>query len=416
MERDLSQLKEDILRQLKEREREFRIDFLKLDESGFRRRLEAAFKSILKTNKISLNHHEEEEVLSELIAYFLGLGPINNLLEDPDISEIMVNGPKQIYVERKGNLQLTDITFRDEHNLEYFIERILSPLGRRVTELEPYVDARLKDGSRANIVRSPVSSVGAILTIRKFSHHILNIDDLIKLGTLDNLTAEFLKACVVARLNILISGGANSGKTTLLNVLGSFIPDTERVITIEDTRELHFPQAHVVRLETRPANIEGKGEITIRDLVKNSLHMRPDRIIVGEVRSGEVLDMIQAMNTGHEGSMTTLHANSPSEALDRLEVLVLMGSVNISSEVAKRQIISALDLIIYMSRFPDGQRKIVQISEVVKSKEYTLKDIFIFEAGTQRNGNLKFSGNTPTFYPKLKQRADYFCKEFESSL
>lgn len=413
MEINLNQLKEDILKQLKEKHKEFRIDFLKLDESGYHRRIEVAFKSILKEKKISLSRHQEEEVLGEIASYFLGLGPINSLLEDPGVSEIMVNGPNQVYVEREGRLELTDITFKDEHHLSYFIERIISPLGRRLTEYEPYVDARLKDGSRVNIVRSPVSSAGSILTIRKFSHRILTMDDLINSKTLDNLAAQFLKACVISRLNILICGGASSGKTTLLNILASFIPQEERIITIEDTRELRLFEQHVVPLETRLPNIEGKGEITIRHLIRNALHMRPDRVIIGEVRSDEVLDMIQSMNTGHDGSMTTLHANSPLEALDRLEILVLMGGSNMSSEVAKRQIINALDLIVHMTRLPNGQRKLVQISEVVKSKEYELKDIFAFKEDISQEGDLGLADNIPTFYIKLKQKANYSCKEFE---
>jgi len=410
MEEHLSRLKENILQKLKEKSEQLKIDFTNLDESHFRRRAEAMFKSILKENRISLSSGEQEEVLSEIISYLLGLGPIDKLLKDSNISEIMVNGPREVYIEKNGLLELTEITFKDEEHLAYFVEKIISPLGRRVSEFEPYVDARLKDGSRVNIVRSPVSSGGTILTIRKFSHRILNMNDLINLGTLDDLTAAFLRACVVARLNILISGGASSGKTTLLNVLGSFIPKGERVITIEDTRELHFPREHTIYLETRPPNIEGKGEVTIRDLVRNSLHMRPDRIIVGEVRSGEVLDMIQAMNTGHDGSMTTLHANSPLEVLDRLEMLTLMGSLNISSEVAKRQIISAIDLIIHVSRFPDGSREVTQVSQILKFQEYSLQDIFIFE---ENMGKLRPTGNLPIFYLKLKNKADYVCKEFE---
>jgi len=413
MEKDLNSLKENILQKLKERTDEFKIDFSKIDEPYFRRKAEVAFKTILKENKISLSSSEQEELLSEIVSYLLGLGPIDTLLKDPNISEIMVNGPQQVYIEKNGTLESTDIAFKDEEHLSYFIDKIISPLGRRVTEFEPYVDARLKDGSRVNIVRSPVSSVGPILTIRKFSHRILNVDDLINLGTLNDLSAQFLRACVVARLNILICGGASSGKTTLLNVLGSFIPEGERVITIEDTREFHFPRKHTVHLETRPSNIEGKGEISIRDLLKNSLHMRPDRIIVGEVRSDEVLDMIQAMNTGHDGSMTTLHANSPLEAMDRLEVLALMGSLNMSSEVAKRQTISALDVVIHMNRFPDGCRKITQISEVVKSREYLLKDIFIFKEEIDRKRELKLTGEVPTFYLRLKEKANYICREFE---
>ena len=413
MENALEGLREEIIKQLEEREREFKIDFLRLDDSDFRRRIEAVFKAIIRENRISLKKSEHEELLSEVISYFLGLGPIDILLKNPEITEIMVNGPKRVYIEKDGNLELSDISFRDDDHLFYFIDRILAPLGRRVSEYEPYIDARLKDGSRVNIVRHPVSTIGPILTIRKFSYKKLGLDDLIRLGTLDNASADFLKACVVSRLNILISGSAGSGKTTLLNALGTFIPDSERVITIEETRELHLDGKHCVPMETRPPNIEGKGEITIRDLLRNSLHMRPDRIIVGEVRSEEVLDMVQAMNTGHEGSMTTLHANSCLEVLDRLEVLVLMGSLNISSEVAKRQIIGALDLIVQMSRMPDGTRKVIQISEVLKAKEYSLRDIFVSTQDQEGSGKLIPSGNIPNFYPKLKKMAHYVYKEFE---
>jgi pilus assembly protein CpaF len=322
----------------------------------------------------------------------------------------MVNGPREVYIEREGRLEPTDIRFRDEQHLNYFIEKIVSPLGRRVTELEPYIDARLKDGSRVNIVKPPISPSGAIITIRKFSHRILRIDDLINLKTLERPTAEFLGACVLSKLNIVISGGAGTGKTTLLNILASFIPETERAVIIEDTREIHLSKRNTVFLETRPANIGGTGEITIRDLLRNALHMRPDRIIIGEVRSDEVLDMIQAMNTGHEGSMVTIHANSALETLDRLEVLALLGRANISSEVVRRQLITAFDLIVHLVRLPDGSRRIVQISEMLKSKEYSLQDICILKEET---GELKFTGKVPTFYPRLKTKGNYFLKEFE---
>jgi len=403
MEKDLGLIRDKIMKLLLEKSGESYIDYAKLDEDVFQRRIESVFKSILQKNKeLVLTRHEQEQILSEIISYLLGLGPIDNLLRNPEVTEIMVNGPNRVYIEKNGNLELTGITFRDEDHMMYFIEKIISPLGRRATELDPYVDARLSDGSRVNIVRAPVSSVGPILTIRKFSRRVLTIDDLINLGTLDSITAEFLKAAVISRLNLLISGGASSGKTTLLNVLASFTPEGERVITIEDTRELRFSREHTVYLETRPPNIEGKGAITIRDLIKNSLHMRPDRIIVGEVRSDEVLDMIQAMNTGHEGSMATLHANSPTEALDRLEVLALMGSNNISGEVAKRQIVSAINLIVHMNRRVDGSRKITQISEVVKSREYLLQDLFILE-----DEKLKPTGKKPAFYKRLAEKANY---------
>ena len=405
MDNDLGSVRENILKQVSEKAKEFPVDFSKHDDLNFRRRVEAMFKTVLRENRgIMLSHGQQEELLSDVISYLLGLGPIDKLLKDPDVTEIMVNGPKQVYIEKEGQLHLTEVTFRDDEHLSYFIEKIISPLGRRITEFEPYVDARLPDGSRVNIVRSPVSSAGQILTIRKFSHRVLTIEDLIRSGTLDEITAEFLKACIVARLNILISGGASSGKTTLLNALGAFIPDGERVIVIEDTKELRFPKTHTIYMETRASNIEGKGEITIRHLLRNSLHMRPDRIIVGEVRSDEVLDMIQAMNTGHDGSMTTLHANSPLEAMDRLEVLALMGSVNISSEVAKRQIISAVDLVIHMARLPGGSRKITQIDQVLKEEEYNLQDIFVFEG---EEGKLKPTGKLPIFYIKLKNKANY---------
>jgi len=413
MEGNFNKLKDFILKQVVERSMEFKIDLLKFEEGEFRRRIDMAFKSILRENRISLKPSEQQEVRNEIMSYFLGLGPIDKLLKDPDVSEIMINGPRQVYVEKKGNIELTDIFFRDDEHLLYFVERILSSMGRQLTELEPYIDARLNDGSRVNLVKSPVSSTGPILTIRKYSHRILNIDELINLGTLNSLAAEFLKACVISRVNLLVCGGAGSGKTTLLNALVSLAPEKERIITIEETRELQINRKHWVPLETRPPNIEGKGEITIRDLLRNSLHMRPDRIIVGEVRSSEVLDMIQAMNTGHDGSMTTLHANSTLDAIERLEVLSLMSSVNISSEVAKRQIISALDLIIQIERLPDGSRKIIQISEIEKAKEYVLKDIFVLEEDSNGVGWLKFTGNIPKFYSRLRRKANYSSKEFE---
>jgi len=403
-------IKEKLLGQLRDKAEEYSLDFAKLDEAHFQRRIEALFKSVLRENRdLQLTRGEQEEIMSEIASEILGLGPIDKLMKDPSVSEIMVNGSQQVYIEKNGRLELTNITFKDEQHLLYFIEKIISPVGRRVTEYEPYIDARFKDGSRVNVVKHPVSTIGAVLTIRKFSHRILTTDDLISFKTMDQFAAEFLKSCVISRRNILISGGAGSGKTTLLNILGSYIPEEERVITIEDTRELRLSRKHTVPLETRPPSIEGKGEITIRELVRNSLHMRPDRIIIGEVRGGEVLDMIQAMNTGHEGSMTTLHANSAIQALDRLEVLALMGSANMASELAKRQIISAIDLIIHMARLPDGVRKIVQISEILKGKEYNLQDTFAFD---HRAGTVKFTGKVPAFAPDLAVKAGYSPAEF----
>jgi pilus assembly protein CpaF len=414
MEKELlNSIKARFSKELMDRMYAQHLDFPSSEESksDFRRSIEGIFKSIVRENRdINLTHAEQEEVLTQIISDILGLWPIYKLLIDPAVFEIMVNGPKEVYVEREGKLELTDITFRNEQHLNYLIEQTVSSMGRRLTELEPFIDARLKDGSRVNIVRSPVSSTPTV-TIRKFYHQILDIDNLINLKTLHSAAAEFLKACVICRLNILISGGSGSGKSTLLNALASFIPDGERVITIEDTRELHLSRKHTIFLETRPPSIEGKGEITIRDLLKNSLHMRPDRIIIGEVRSDEVLDMIQAMNTGHEGSMTTLHANSSLEALDRLEILALIGRANMPSEVIRRQLIMAIDIIIHITRFRDGSRKVTRITELLKTKEYSLQDIFIFKDET---GKLEYTGKIPTFYPWLKNKANYVTKEFEA--
>ena len=403
----IHEIKEEMLKEAIARSRDFGLDSVNSEDPMFRKKIESMVKVILKDANISVTNEEREEILSEVISHFIGLGPIEKLLKDPAVTEIMVNGPKEVYIETNGNLELTDITFKDEEQLAYFLERILSPVSRRITEYEPYVDARLKDGSRVNIVRSPVSSVGPLLTIRKFSRSVLSAEDLINVGTLNQLAKEFL-ACVISRLNILISGGAGSGKTTMLNMLSSFIPKKERVITIEDTRELKLTNKHAVSLETRPPNIEGKGEITIRNLVRNALHMRPDRIIVGEVRSDEVLDMVQAMNTGHDGSMTTLHANSTQEAMDRLEILALMGGANMSSEVARRQIINAVDLVIHMARFPDGSRKLISIAEMVKAKDYETKEILTFDES--KNG-LRFIGNIPAFCDRLKKESGYSLKD-----
>jgi pilus assembly protein CpaF len=306
-----------VLRELEEA----KMHISEFNERNLRKKIDAVLRSLLdRYRDFSLTPEERDEVMREVVSYFLGLGPIDVLLKNPEITEIMINGPREVYVEKKGNVELVDTRFKDEEQLIYFIEKMLATLGRQVTQLEPYVDTILNDGSRVNIVKQPVSRIGPIVTIRKFSNRLLTMDELIASGALNAGVAEFLKACVIARLNILIAGGAGAGKTTLMNILCSFIPDRERSIAIEDTPELSIPGKHVLFLVTRPPNIEGKGEITIRSLLRNALHMRPDRIIVGEVRSDEVIDMIQAMNTGHEGSMTTLHANSPSDALDRLEV------------------------------------------------------------------------------------------------
>jgi pilus assembly protein CpaF len=322
----------------------------------------------------------------------------------------MINGPREVYVEKNGNLESVDTKFKDEEQLLYFVEKMLATLGRQVTHLEPYVDTILNDGSRVNIVKKPVSRIGPIVTIRKFSDRLLTMDEFIASGALNTGVAEFLKACVIARLNLLISGGAGAGKTTLMNILCSFIPGRERSIAIEDTPELNIPGKHAIFLVTRPPNIEGKGEITIRSLIRNALHMRPDRIIVGEVRSDEVIDMIQAMNTGHEGSMTTLHANSPPDALDRLEVLTLLGRANISDAVARKMVVNTIQLVIHMARLSDGSRRVITISEVTKNQGSPIEDIFVFDETARV---LKATGRMPAFYSQLKKKADYTHRDFE---
>lgn len=409
MDSHLQVLKDEVIEKLTAKDGEFRIDFKQADHLVFKRAVDSAFRAILRKDKVSLKRDEEDELLSEIVSYFIGFGPIENLLKDPEVTEIMINGAKQIYVERKGGLELTNSTFANEEQLMYLVDRIISPLGRRLSEFEPFVDARLKDGSRVNIVRSPISRIGPLVTIRKFPHQALRAEDLIKSGSLSPAATEFLKACVVSRLNIIISGGAGTGKTTLLNTLVEYIPEKERLITIEDTRELFISRKHTVPMESRSINIEGKGEVSIRDLFRNALHMRPDRIIVGEVRGEEVLDMIQSMSTGHGGSMTTLHSSSSLEALDRLEILALMGSGNLPSEVIKRQIIGAVDMVIHLTRFADGRRMVTQISEVVKAKDYEMRDIFIYD---EEANILQSTRQKPSFYSKLNRRANYTSKDF----
>lgn len=346
-----------------------------------------------------------EAVLNDVVGY----GPIQPLLEDDEISEIMVNGPKRVYVEKKGQLQLTNVVFDDDEHVLRVIERIVLPLGRRIDAENPTVDARLPDGSRVNAVIPPVAIDGPCITIRKFRKDKLKIEQLVQFGSLTENMAEFLRACVRARLNIIISGGTGSGKTTLLNVLSGFIPENERIVTIEDAAELQLQQDHVVRLESRPPDLNGRGAVTIRDLVRNALRMRPDRIVVGECRGGEALDMLQAMNTGHDGSMTTIHANSPRDALARLETLVLMAGMDLPLKVVRQQISSAVDLIVQQSRLRDGSRKVISISEVVgmEGDVITMSELFKFEqTGISPDGKVigmhKATGLRPLFYPRLE--------------
>ena len=382
-----------------------------LDEPLLRQEIRKLVDKILSENhyNIPLNLNEREKLFLEIQDEVLGLGPLEPFMQDPTVSDILVNTHKQVYVERFGKLEITEAGFKDEVHLRRIIDKIVSAVGRRVDESCPMVDARLADGSRVNAIIPPLALGGSILSIRRFSADPLELEDLLTLKTLTPELGELLKGIVKARLNVLISGGTGTGKTTLLNVLSRFIPESERIVTIEDSAELQLKQNHVVRLETRPPNIEGKGEITQRDLVKNSLRMRPDRIIVGEVRGPEVLDMLQAMNTGHDGSLTTIHANSPRDALMRLETLVALSGFTIAPGFIRRYISSALDVIIQLTRLVDGSRKIMGFQEItgMEGEVVTLQEIFSFEQlGVDEDGRVRgrffSSGIRPVFFEKLK--------------
>ncbi len=373
-----------------------------------RRTIQGLFEQILVEENIVLSRPERARLFEQISAEILGLGPLQTLLEDDTITEIMVNGPKNIYIERKGKLHRVPVTFESNEHLMRIIDRIVAPLGRRIDESSPYVDARLQDGSRVNAVIPPISLVGPVLTIRKFSKNPITVEQMIQFGSISNESVQFLKACVEARLNIVISGGTGSGKTTLLNVLSSFIPSDERILTIENAAELQLRQEHVVTLESRPPNIEGRGEITIRDLVINALRMRPERIIVGECRGGETLDMLQAMNTGHDGSMTTAHANSPRDAISRIETMCLMAGMDLPIRAIREQIAGAVDVICQQERMRDGTRKVTAITEVsgMEGDVITMTDIFVFEHTGMENGRivgrLRPTGLRPKFMDKIE--------------
>ena len=373
-----------------------------------RREIEEAFGRALDSEGLALTRAERTRMLEQITDEIVGLGPLEPLLRDESVTEVMCNGPRQVYIERNGKLEMTNVTFQNDEHVMRIIDRIISPIGRRVDESSPMVDARLVDGSRVNVVIPPISLVGPVLTIRKFASTPLTTDDLIRFGTSTPEMFDFLRACVEARLNVFVSGGTGSGKTTMLNVLSSFIPNDERIVTVEDAAELQLRQEHVVTLESRPANIEGKGAVPIRELVRNALRMRPDRIIVGECRGAEALDMLQAMNTGHDGSMSTGHANTPRDMLARLETMVLFAGVDLPLRAVREQIASAVDLIVHQDRLKDGTRKITNITEVqgMEGDVIVLQDVFMFEqTGVLEGkvqGRLRPTGVRPRFAEKFE--------------
>jgi pilus assembly protein CpaF len=382
-----------------------------VEDNDARRQIREVCENLITEERAPLSVASRQTIIRRIEDEVLGLGPLEPLLADKTVSDILVNGPQQVYVERRGKLELTDITFNNDAHLINIIDRIVSAVGRRVDESSPMVDARLKDGSRVNAIIPPLALDGAVLSIRRFAVELLSIDDLIKLGSLTPAVAKAMGAIVKARLNVVVSGGTGAGKTTLLNLLSGFIPTNERIVTIEDSAELQLQQPHVVRLETRPPNIEGRGAITQRDLVRNSLRMRPDRIVLGEVRGGEALDMLQAMNTGHDGSLTTIHANTPRDALGRIENMVSMTGISFPVKALRSQISSAIDVVIQVERMEDGRRRVVSVQEIngMEGDVITSTELFAFERrGMDSEGNvlgeLRSTGIVPGFLKDMHAR------------
>jgi pilus assembly protein CpaF len=374
-----------------------------------RKTIEDLYENILAEEGIVLSRTERKRLFDQIVSEILGLGPLEPLLQDETVTEVMVNGPKNIFIERRGKIERAPVAFESNEHVMRIIDRIMSPLGRRIDESHPYEDARLLDGSRVNAIVPPIALCGPTLTIRKFFKKPLTIEKLIEFGSVTAEAVEFMRACVIGKCNVVVAGGTGSGKTTLLNVVSSFIPADERIITIENAAELQMRQEHVVGLESRPANIEGRGEVTIRDLVVNSLRMRPDRIVVGEIRDGAALDMLQAMNTGHEGSMTTCHSNSARDSLARMETMCLMAGMELPIRAIREQIASAINIIVHLARLPDGSRKVVQIAEVqgMEGDVITMADIFVFEqTGFEKNkvvGRLRPTGLRPRCMDRIEE-------------
>jgi pilus assembly protein CpaF len=390
-----------------------RMDLTKLgqlDPEQLHAEVSRLVEDLIAAENAPLSSGERERLIGEVRHELFGLGPLEPLLADPEVCDILVNSPKKVYIERRGKLELTNVEFKDDEHLMRVIERIVSTVGRRIDESSPMVDARLTDGSRVNAIIPPLSIDGPVLSIRRFGAEPLRMATLIEKNALTKDMAEMFEMCVRARLNVLISGGTGAGKTTLLNALSSYIPDDERIVTIEDSAELQLQQPHVVRLETRPPNIEGRGEVAQRDLVKNALRMRPDRIVIGEVRGGEAIDMLQAMNTGHDGSLTTVHANTPRDALARLETMIQMTGMRLSDRAMRQQIASALDIVVQAARLSDGTRRITSISEItgMEGETITMQEIFHFERkGVEKDGRVigryRPTGVRPRFAERLKQ-------------